>query len=145
MDSWTTNARTFRTFLLVSQIDPGAIQSRIRQARKEAGLTQQELADLIERHKRTIENYERVRVPDWSELAKIARVLDRPVEWFLHGDRNDDEGDLAALLQEVRDEIAAAVAAVDRKLDQLDLAARLNGIERELTRLRQAVAASPGR
>lgn len=78
---------------------------RVRQARIEADFTQQELADLIERHKRTIENYENVRVPEWKELTKIARVLDRDIEWFLYGD-------------EARSQLVdEQLAEIDRKLD----------------------------
>jgi len=107
MNRWTTETRNFRTFLLVAQLDPRAIQGRIRQAREEAGLTQQELADLVDRHKRTIENYENVRVPPWPELTKVARVLDRPIEWFLHGETESTDRIEAmdVKLDEVLDEI----------------------------------------
>ena len=140
MNRWTTASRTFRTFLLVAQLDPGAIQARIRQARTEAGLTQQELADLIERHKRTVENYENVRVPDFAELNKIARVLNRRVEWFLHGDGAVAQGEE---LDEIRDELASlrrAIEALDRKLDVADLDQRLKLIEAELRAIRSDVA-----
>lgn len=138
MDRWTTETRTFRTFLLVAQLEPGAIQARIRQARKEADLTQQELADLLERHKRTVENYENVRVPEWAELAKIARVLDRPIEWFLHGDQPQDD-ELAQIHQDVI-ELKQLIVALDRKLDQSSVDGRLASIE---SLLREISSRSP--
>lgn len=134
MDRWTTQSRTFRTFLLVAQLDPAAIRARIRQARKEAGLTQEQLAALIERHKRTIENYERVRVPDFSELNKIARVLNRPVEWFLHGDQPDRDEVLEAI-----DDLRSTLEQVDRKIDVADVPGRLVAIEASIRDLRLAV------
>jgi transcriptional regulator with XRE-family HTH domain len=144
MDNWTTTSHNFRTFLLVSQIDPAAIQARIKQARREKGLTQQELAELIERHKRTVENYENVRVPDWPELTKIARVLDKPIEWFLHGDR-EEEGDVKAQLHALVEglaEVRTDFAALDRKLDVANLDQRMLAIEREVSRLVAAVVSN---
>lgn len=105
MNRWTTPTPSFHTFLLVAQLEPEAIMGRIRQARIEAEFTQQELADLIDRHKRTIENYENTRVPEWKELAKIAKVLDRDVEWFLYGD--EARGQL----------VDEQLAEINRKLD----------------------------
>lgn len=130
MDEWTTVDRNFRTFLLVAQLDPGGIRERIRTARRQAGLTQQGLADLVDRHKRTIENWENVRVPEWSELSKLARVLDRPIEWFLYGDRDEPS-----------DKVEAMVEALDRRLDT-EVIPRLEAIEaalRELARARERV------
>jgi transcriptional regulator with XRE-family HTH domain len=139
MDSWTTTSHTFRTFLLVAQIDPEGIRARIRLARKEAGLTQEQLATLIDRHKRTVENYERVRVPDYAELGKIARVLNRPIEWFLHGDAFEDD---AAAIRTDLEQQRRLLEAIDRKLDLANPDARLAAIERELSRLARAVGSS---
>lgn len=116
--------------MLVAQLEPDAIRARIRQARLEADLTQQDLADLIERHKRTVENYENVRVPEWAELTKIARVLDRQIEWFLYGDRPEPPG-----LTEVNEqltELRRLVELLDRKLDRLDVEGRLAAIDERL-------------
>lgn len=130
MDLWTTDSRTFRTFLLVSQIDPAGIRARIKQARKEAGLRQEDLAELLEVHKRTVENYENVRVPEWRTLNRIARILDRPLEWFLHGDQAPADG-VEAALDELREELRRRHQELVERLDaiaqaQRDLAARLS-------------------
>lgn len=101
MISWTTNSRTFRTFLLLMELEPEKIRARLRQARKEAGLSQAELADLMSVHKRTIENYENVRVP-WDHLNEYARLTNREPEWFLYGDAAlPPEGEIAALAETV--------------------------------------------
>lgn len=101
MNSWTTNSRTFRTFLLLMELEPEKIRARLRQARKEAGLSQQQLADLLNVHKRTVENYENVRVP-WDHLNEYGRFTNRPVEWFLYGQEAlPPEGELAALTETV--------------------------------------------
>jgi DNA-binding transcriptional regulator YiaG len=57
MNSWTTNSRTFRTFLLLMEVEPEKIRARLRQARKEAGLSQAAMAELLKVHKRSVENY----------------------------------------------------------------------------------------
>lgn len=117
MNRWTTPTPSFHTFLLVAQLEPEAIMGRIRQARIDADFTQQELADLIERHKRTIENYENVRVPEWKELAKIARVLDRDVEWFLYGD--EARGQVVdEQLAEINRKLDAIIAGLGLKLEK---------------------------
>lgn len=119
MSRWTTEAKTFHRFLLMSQLDPGAISARIREARDAARLTQQDLADLLEVHKRTIENYENVRAPDFVKLNAVARALNRPVEWFVWGDevitkaeRDEDERELVAKVQAVLDRLQSVEAAL---------------------------------
>jgi transcriptional regulator with XRE-family HTH domain len=99
--------------LLVAQLDPEGIRARIREARKAAGLTQQEMADALEVHKRTVENYERFRVPDYKMLNQIARVTDRPLEWFLHGAGVSEDDRLDAALAElgaVREQVEEILA-----------------------------------
>lgn len=119
----TTKGSDFRNFLLVAQLDPEGIRARIREARLAAGLTQQELADLLEVHKRTVENYERFRVPDYRALNRIARVTNRDIEWFLHGENHDalDDGLREELAEAVRQLalVAPRLAAVADRLEGL--------------------------
>jgi transcriptional regulator with XRE-family HTH domain len=110
----TTNHSDFASFLLVSDLHPQLISDRIRQAREEAGLTQQELADLLGFHKRTIENYEHGRVP-WRELSRLARTLDKSVEWFLRG---DDVSHVRA------EDVAARLDQVEAQLSRLEVLAQ---------------------
>lgn len=121
MNSWTTKSRTFRTFLLLMEIEPERIRARLRQARKEAGLSQAELAEILGVHKRTIENYENLRVP-WDHLNDYARITNRQPEWFLYGE--------AALPPE--GEVAALTATVSQMTDDLkQLRERLDALEED--------------
>ena len=61
------------------------ICSRIQQARKEAGYTQQEMADLLGMTMRGYQNYESTRVP-FRWLDKIAELTGKSQEWLLRGD-----------------------------------------------------------
>jgi transcriptional regulator with XRE-family HTH domain len=67
------------------ELEREQIVQRIAQARNEAGLTQAEAADLLGVHKRTVENWEHVRVP-WKDLSRLAELYGKPLDWFLHGD-----------------------------------------------------------
>lgn len=127
MSARTTTVDAFRTFLLVAQLDERGLRARIREARKAARLTQQELADLLEVHKRTVENYERVRIPDFKTLVRIAAILEREVEWFLYGDaeqpdRGPGQEELSEKLQTIEAELAdqrRLLVALQTSLDAL--------------------------
>lgn len=101
------------------ELEPEKIRARLRQARKETGLSQQALADTLGVHKRTVENYENVRVP-WDHLNEYARITNRPVEWFLYGKMAlPPEGELEAL--------TATVEHLER--DMVQLQGRLDALE----------------
>lgn len=60
--------------------------SRLREARKNAGLTQQELANKIGTAKSTIAGYEKdAREPDVMKIWEIIKVLNISGEWLLGG------------------------------------------------------------
>ena len=61
------------------------ICARIKQARTEAGYTQQEMADLLGMTMRGYQNYESVRVP-FPQLGKIAELTGVTQMWLLRGD-----------------------------------------------------------
>jgi PAS domain S-box-containing protein len=63
-----------------------AIGRRIAQARKEAGLTQQELADRLLVTRRSVQGYESGAVVPYKRLNTLAEALGRPAAWFLAGD-----------------------------------------------------------
>jgi DNA-binding XRE family transcriptional regulator len=56
-------SHTFRTFATLDEREEREICARIKQARIEAGLTQQQVSDLLHIEKRTYQNYEDYRVP----------------------------------------------------------------------------------
>lgn len=72
----------------MAELESAAISDRLQAARTRAGLTQQEMADLLQVHKRTVEDWESPRkknVPyermgEWADLTHVT------VAWLLHGD-----------------------------------------------------------
>lgn len=84
------------------------ICSRIKQARIQAGLSQEKIAGLLHVSRNSVVEYERNRVP-WDQLDTIAKITDHPTEWLLYGDevmiRRDTLGDILKRL-----------AAIERKL-----------------------------
>lgn len=67
------------------------ICARIKLARKEAGFTQQEMADLLAMTLRGYQNYESDR-PPWRELDKIAELTNVTQVWLLRGDLPGENG-----------------------------------------------------
>jgi transcriptional regulator with XRE-family HTH domain len=76
------------------------IGRRVAQARKEAGLTQQELADRLEVTKRSLQGYESGAVIPYRHLGRLADLLGRGAAWFLAGDRARVREELAEALRE---------------------------------------------
>lgn len=57
---------------------------RLRQAREEAGLSQEALAEAIGVVRRTVASYEAgTKTPRLDRFAVIVEALDKPPEWFL--------------------------------------------------------------
>jgi transcriptional regulator with XRE-family HTH domain len=99
-----TGTREFHRFLLMAQFEAKEIGARIALARKEKGLTQEELAELAPFSTRSLQDYERGEIIPYRQMRDIAKLLDRPVEWFLHGEQPDEP----AILEQL--------AEIDRKL-----------------------------
>src|SRR5947209_1713973 len=78
---------------LMAELDRAAISARIKQARREAGLSQRELADLLHGHWRTVQEWENVKNPNvpWDRLEDIARATGRDRNWLLHDDQATPE------------------------------------------------------
>jgi transcriptional regulator with XRE-family HTH domain len=68
----------------MAELQKADITARIREARIESGLTQPEMAELLDVGSRTYQNYESDRVP-WGLLGRIADATGRSVPWLLHG------------------------------------------------------------
>lgn len=107
-----TKDRTFRTFLLVSQFEAEEIGARIALARKERGMTQEELSSVASFSKRSLQDYEAGVTIPYRHLQEIGSLLDRPVPWFLYGapKPQPEPADLERLreeLAETRGEVAA--------------------------------------
>lgn len=128
--SAATNTRSFRTFLLVSQLQAQEIGARIALARNESGLTQEQLADLGSFSKRSLQNWEAGVVIPYKSFEEISRLLRRPTDWFLHGELSepDDEqprlelrlAELADAIELLRRQFQEATLAVTTRLERIE-------------------------
>jgi len=66
--------------------DYKAFRLRLKEARELAGLSQQDLADLLKRPQTWVSKNETgERRVDAVELIKLARALKKPMDWFVEG------------------------------------------------------------
>lgn len=70
------------------------LNDRILEARKKAGLTQQELASLVNVTKAAVSAWERTAVPRQEKIEAIAKATKVSVEWLLVGAEPKGEGDV---------------------------------------------------
>lgn len=117
----TTRTTDRLTLDLMTRLQTAQVAGRMRDARIEAGLTQEQMAELVGVHKRVIENIENNRlvkgpyqyVNAWSDITNWT------VQQLLHGDART-QGEDAAVLEALQEN--------SRRLDALeDLAGRLEG------------------
>lgn len=120
----TTNSREFHRFLLVAQLEAREIGERIAQARNQAGLTQDELVELATFSKRSLSDYERGATIPYRQMREISKLLARPVEWFLHGDDEDEQ-----TIVELLSMIEKRLTVIDAKLSLLVPAEQLQDLE----------------
>lgn len=108
------------------------ICERIKQARKAAGFTQEDMANLLNVTTRAYQNYERDRVP-FRSLTKIASLASVSEAWLLQGEPKQEILAQAELLRGVADGIVELERSSEHVLQQLDEAlARLGTIEAAL-------------
>lgn len=67
------------------------VRQRLKEAREDAGLSQEEVAKQLELGSHSAYgNYERGKAdPDLDNLVKLSRILSKPITWFL-GIENED-------------------------------------------------------
>jgi len=89
----------------MEQFQAAEIGARIKQARLERGLTQDELASMTSFSKRSLQDYELGETIPYRHFAELGRLLRRPAEWFLHGDEavNVEEERLREIIREELD------------------------------------------
>lgn len=109
-----TFSRNFRTFLLVEQLAAKEIGARIKLARKERGLTQEQLAEMASFSKRSLQDYEMGETIPYKHFREMAELLSRDVRWFLYGETEEEANE--------RDVDAAVLAAIEQRLDSLEAA-----------------------
>jgi transcriptional regulator with XRE-family HTH domain len=98
----------------MAQFEAKEIGARIGQARREAGLTQEQLAEMAPFSYRSLQDYERGLTIPYRQLRDISKLLGRPVEWFLRGDIGEEPSVLARL-----DEVLERMGELERRLDVL--------------------------
>lgn len=111
----------------MSQLQAREIGARIALARNEAGLTQEEVTELATFSKRSLQDYEAGNTIPYRHMQEISRLLNRPVEWFLHGEKQVPEGSESPI--EFR--LAELVAAVDAMARQVEEGSRLVSLRLE--------------
>jgi transcriptional regulator with XRE-family HTH domain len=78
---------------LMAELDRARISERLGLARKQAGLNQKEMAELLNVSKRSVEDWERPVIPrvpfdrldEWAQITGVTKV------WILHGDAPEPE------------------------------------------------------
>jgi transcriptional regulator with XRE-family HTH domain len=103
----------------------GGIGWRIARARKESGLTQEELAALIGVSPRSIQGYEAGKVVPYRRLRRLAEVTSRELGWILEGEpvaqsavSSEVVERIVTLVEEVSAE-AQRIRAVSERLEHL--------------------------
>lgn len=91
---------------------------RIKQARQEAGLTQDQLADLVGVGMRQIQYYESGESDPYRKLRQIAEATGKPIDWLLRGD--EDDATPQGELEERLDRLEGMLSEVLRRLDSAE-------------------------
>lgn len=118
-----TNLRNFRSFLLMRQFEQQEIGARIAQARHEAGgMTQEELAELLNVSKRSVQDYEAGATVPWKHFQVLEQAFKKPLSWFLHGESEEElprglQGELA----DATDGLAAVVSRLESIAGRLEV------------------------
>jgi PAS domain S-box-containing protein len=102
------------------------IGARLARARKQAGLTQQALAESLGVTRRSIQGYEAGTVVPYKHLERLARILDRSPSWLLGGEQPVDlaPDPVADLRAAVHEELIAVFAELGASSEQLRRAER---------------------
>jgi transcriptional regulator with XRE-family HTH domain len=108
-------------------VDSG-VGERIALARKERGLTQEELAKGLGVTPRSVQGYEAGSVIPYRHFRRLAEITEREVSWFLHGTEDatpssEVDEHLVALIEQVAAEakrIADAAARLETVLTRLE-------------------------
>jgi transcriptional regulator with XRE-family HTH domain len=98
----------------------GTIGRRIAQARREAGLTQEELGTLIGVTTRSVQGYEAGAVTPFRHLRKLEEVTEKARGWLLYGDAG---GDASAGVGDVATKLAELVAQIAEDAERIAIAA----------------------
>lgn len=127
----TFAARTVRD--LMAELQEAEIRARIKSARRQAGLSQVQMAELLEVIPRTVQNYENDHVP-WARLKDIAEIAGVSTRWLLHGDE-DTEASPGPEAPNQLDRIEERLSELEAVLRKMDVGAS-RAIEKVMGTLR---------
>lgn len=104
------------------QNDEGSIGWRIARARKERGLTQEELAAAIGVSPRSIQGYEAGKIVPYRRLSQLAEATNRDLGWLLEGDapRNGADSELVERLASLIEEVSAEAKRMRDAAERLE-------------------------
>lgn len=105
---------------LMTELDRAAISKRLQSSRKRAGLKQHEMADLLQVHVRSVQDWESVskdtvpydRIDEWATSTGTTKA------WLLHGDEIVENGDRLARIEGRLESLAGGMAEL---LDEMRL------------------------
>jgi transcriptional regulator with XRE-family HTH domain len=101
--------------------EEGTIGRRIAQARREAGLTQEELGQLIGVTTRSVQGYEAGNVVPFRHLGKLESATGKTRGWLLYGeDDGGSVGEVATTLAALVAQIAEDAERIARAAEQLE-------------------------
>lgn len=86
-------------------VDASSVGQRIKQARREAGLTQAELAGRLGITQRSVQLYESGDVVPYRRLERIGAVCGRSSQWLLYGDAVLHDESSQALRERLHDRV----------------------------------------
>lgn len=106
---------------LLEDMDRAAISTRLQTSRKEAGVTQNEMAEILSVHVRSIQDYEdpKKKTVPFDQLDVWAAATGVTKTWLLQGDEaveSDRLANLEARLESVAGEIALLLVGQDEIL-----------------------------
>jgi transcriptional regulator with XRE-family HTH domain len=115
------NAYGKRTFLRVTlwSVDRDAereVGSRIAEARRHAGLTQRDLADLLGVSVRTVQNYEAGVAVPYKHLRTIESLGHKRPGWILDG---GDDGELLTMISSLQDAMRRHHELMQRHVEEM--------------------------
>ena len=89
---------------------------RLIEARRELGISQKEISELIHTSERSMQAYESGEVLPVRKLRELSTVLDKPIAWILHGEKAESSpSELVPLLHEVVQRLDKILEAVQTK------------------------------
>lgn len=112
-------SRNLRKLLLNVMEDAGEPQSlgeRIAQARRDAGLTQDQLADLIGVKMRQVQNYEAGDSDPYRKISQIAAATAVSVEWLRRGGPREEPAGVGEELRRLQGEVREIRALLEERL-----------------------------